>query len=85
MMVKYRTVSRTIETQPIKGWVYQVIEDRHGCLIKRVSEENSTSWSHGTLCKLYQPDRDCFVEVILADSTKRVPDLDTALAVIERQ
>ena len=84
-MVKYRTVSRTVETQPIKGWVYQVIEDRQGCLIKRVPEDHSTAWSHGTICKLYQPDKDSFVEVILADSTKRVPNLDTAIAVIERQ
>lgn len=83
MTVNYREVERTVEFDPIDGWVYRIVESVYGALVKRTAAEYPV-WSHGILVQFYQPTDDEFVPASRSENPW-LPNFATALAVVERQ
>ena len=84
MTVNYREVERTVEFDPIDGWVYRVVDTEYGVLVKRTAEAGRPMWSHSILTQIYQPNANEFVPACRADNPW-LPSFADALSVVERQ
>ena len=84
MTVNYREVERTVEFDPIDGWVYRVVDTEYGVLVKRTAEAGRPMWSHSTLTQIYQPNANEFVPACRADNPW-LPSFADARSVVERQ
>ena len=84
MTVNYREVERTVEFDPIDGWVYRVVDTEYGVLLKRTADADRPMWSHSILTQIYQPNANEFVPACRADNPW-LADFAAALAVVERQ
>lgn len=84
-MTAFREVERTVEFEPIDGWVYRIVESVYsGALVKRTAASDRPVWSHGVLVQIYQPAADEFVRA--SNSTNPwLPSFADALSVVERQ
>ena len=84
MTVNYREVERTVEFDPIDGWVYRVVDTKYGVLVKRTAEAGRPMWSHSILTQIYQPNANEFVPACRADNPW-LPSFADARSVVERQ
>ena len=83
-MTAYREVERTVEFEPIDGWVYRITEFDDGAIVKRTAASERPVWSHGVLVQIYQPAADEFVRA--SNSVNPwLPSFADALAIVERQ
>ena len=81
MSLPLKTVSRTLETDPVDGWVYRIVEDEEGgSAIFRVPE-HSRLWGHGVLKQMYNPITNTFIPTITA-SIAKVASVAAAAAII---
>lgn len=84
MTVNYREVERTVEFDPIDGWLYRVVDTKYGVLVKRTAEADRPMWSHSILTQIYQPNANEFVPACRADNPW-LPNFAAGFAVVERQ
>lgn len=84
MTINYREVERTVEFDPIDGWVYRVVDTEYGVLVKRTAEVGRPMWSHSILTQIYQPNANEFVPACRADNPW-LQNFAEGLAVVERQ
>ena len=50
-MTAFREVERTVEFEPIDGWVYRITEFDDGAVVKRAAASERPVWSRGSWFK----------------------------------
>ena len=83
-MTAYREVERTVEFEPIDGWVYRITEFDDGAIVKRTAASERPVWSHGVLVQIYQP---AAAEFVRASNSVNpwLPSFADALTIVERE
>lgn len=83
-MIEFKEVSRTFQTNSIKGWVYRITIDEF-VVIKRVPE-NDQLWGHTVLTQIYNIEKDIFIPTCVTDfnKCKLKVSLDEAIKIIEK-